>query len=107
MIKVIVAVKRKAGMSPEEFHRHWRTTHADLVRESPASKKYIRKYIQCHTLPADCAAGDVSFDGTAEMWFDSVADKDLFYSDPDYLATVHPDESNFADMTRTFFFCYH
>jgi uncharacterized protein (TIGR02118 family) len=104
MIKLIVAVKRKAGMSAEDFHRHWRTTHAELVRKSPASKRYIRKYVQAHTLPGEYASGEVAFDGTAELWFDSVEDKDRFYSDPDYLAQVRPDESNFADMARTVFF---
>jgi uncharacterized protein (TIGR02118 family) len=104
MIKLIVAVKRKAGMSPEEFHRHWRTTHAALVRANPASKRYVRKYIQCHTLPGEYTGGDVAFDGTAELWFDSIEDKDRFYGDPDYLALVRPDEIRFADMTGTVFF---
>lgn len=104
MIKLIVAVKRKAGMSADDFHRHWRTTHADLVRSSPASRKYIRKYIQCHTLPTEYASGGVAFDGTAELWFESIEDKDRFYSDPDYLARIQPDESRFADMAGTVFF---
>lgn len=50
------------------------------------------------------AEGEVAFDGTAELWFDSVADKDAFFSDPDYLRDVQPDEERFADMTRTVFF---
>jgi len=104
MVKVIVGIKRKVGMSPEDFHEHWRTTHADLVRENQASKKYIRKYVQCHTLPGEYAQGEVAFDGTAELWFDSVADKDSFFTDPDYLEHVNPDEARFADMTSTVFF---
>ena len=46
----------------------------------------------------------VAFDGTAELWFDTVEDKDRFYSDPDYLALFRPDESGFADMAGTVFF---
>jgi len=46
----------------------------------------------------------VAFDGTAELWFDTVEEKDRFYSDPDYLALVRPDESGFADMAGTVFF---
>ena len=104
MIKLIVGIKRKAGMSPAEFHEHWRTTHAELVRACPASSKYIRKYVQYHTLKQEYLNGDVPFDGTAELWFDNVEDKDRFFSDPDYLETVSPDESRFADMTTTVFF---
>jgi uncharacterized protein (TIGR02118 family) len=101
IIKLIVAVKRKAGMSVDESQRHWRTTHAELVRTNPASRRYIRKYIQCHTLPGEYVGGAVAFDGTAELWFDSTEDKDRFYSDPYYLALIRPDESRFTDMTGT------
>lgn len=104
MIKLIVAIKKKEGMSHEAFQQHWRTTHADLVRSSSASRKYIRKYIQCHTVPEGYAQGEVAYDGTAEIWFDSIEDKDKFFNDPDYLANIQPDESRFADMTRTVFF---
>jgi len=104
MIKLIVAVKRKAGMSAEEFHRHWRTTHAELVGTNPASRRCIRKYIQRHTLPGEYVGGAVAFDGTAKLWFDCIEDKDRLCSDPDYLALIRPDESRFADMTGTVFF---
>ena len=104
MIKLIVSIKRKTGMSPEDFHKHWRTTHADLIRSNAASQKYIRKYVQCHTLKDEYLKGEVSFDGTAELWFDSVEDKDLFFADPDYLKDIQPDEGLFADMSRTAFF---
>lgn len=104
MIKLIVAIHRLPELSPEAFHTHWRTQHAELVRSNPATRKYVRKYVQCHTLPASYAQGEVAFDGTAELWFDSVEDRAAFFSDPDYLAHVQPDEGRFADMTRTVFF---
>ena len=103
MIKLIVAVKRNPAMGPAEFHRYWRTEHAAKVRSIPACARYVRRYVQAHTLDDEYAAGDPAYDGTAELWFDSVADKDAFYSDPEYLAVVAPDERVFADMTRTRF----
>lgn len=104
MIKLIVAIRKRPDMSAGEFHAHWRTRHAELVRNSPATAKYIRKYVQCHTMPEQYEQGEVAFDGTAELWFSSVADMEAFYSDPDYLSDVRPDEARFADMTRTVFF---
>jgi uncharacterized protein (TIGR02118 family) len=104
MIKLIVAVKRNAAMSPQEFHRYWRTEHSGKVRSIAATAKYVRRYVQAHTIEAEYAAGEPSYDGTAELWFDSVADKDAFYSDPGYLAIVAPDERVFADMNLTRFF---
>lgn len=104
MIKLIVAIHRLPGMSPEAFHRHWRTQHAELVRSNPATRKYVRRYVQCHTTPSSYLQGDVAFDGTAELWFNDTADRDAFFSDPDYLTHIQPDEGRFADMSRTVFF---
>jgi len=104
MIKLIVAIRKRAEMSVADFQSHWLTQHARLVRECPASKRYIRRYVQCHTLPEEYANGEVAFDGTAELWFDSVEDKDAFFNDADYLRDVQPDEERFADMSQTVFF---
>ena len=104
VIKLIVAIKRNPAMSPAEFHRYWRTVHAEKVRALAATRRYVRRYVQAHTLDSEYAAGEPSYDGTAELWFDSVADKNAFYSDAQYLAHVRPDEGVFADMTNTRFF---
>jgi uncharacterized protein (TIGR02118 family) len=104
LIKLIVAIKRHADMSPEQFHHYWRTEHAQKVRSIPACARYVRRYVQAHTLAEEYASGEPSYDGTAELWFDSIADKDRFYSDPEYLAIVAPDERVFADMEQTRFF---
>jgi uncharacterized protein (TIGR02118 family) len=82
MIKVIVAIVRKPGLSPKEFHTHWRTHHAQLVVGSDVTKRYIRRYIQAHTASSEYANGEPAFDGMAELWFDSIEDKDRFYSVP-------------------------
>jgi len=107
MIKLIVAVKRNSAMSPAQFHDYWRTEHALKVTSLTACSRYVRRYVQAHTLDAEYVAGDPAYDGTAELWFDSVADKIAFFSDPDYLATVAPDEHVFADMDQTRFLVCH
>ena len=103
MIKLIVVVKRNSAMSPAQFHDYWRTQHARKVRSIAACAKYIRRYVQAHTLDSEYALGDPAYDGTAEICFDSVQDKDAFFSDPEYLAIVAPDERVFADMHQTRF----
>ena len=103
MIKLIVIVKRNAAMSPAQFHEYWRTEHAKKVGSTAAGRKYIRRYVQAHVLESEYAAGEPAYDGTAELWLDTVADKDAFFSDPEYLAVVSPDERVFADMDQTRF----
>lgn len=101
MIKLMIAVKRKPGLTPEQFREHLSTVHAPLVRSCAATSRYVRKYVQSYTLPM---SKDSSFDGAAELWFDSIADMERFFADAEYLATVRPDESRFADLERTVFF---
>ena len=91
-------------MTPDDFHAYWRKSHAVKVKSIPASARYIRRYSQSHTLADEYASREPMFDGTAELWFDSVADKEAFFSDPDYLSQVQPDEFRFADMEKTAFF---
>jgi uncharacterized protein (TIGR02118 family) len=104
VIKLIVAIRRNPDMSPEQFHAYWRTVHAKKVRALPATARYIRRYVQAHTIDGEYSGNEPSYDGTAELWFDSVEDKDAFYSDPEYLRVVRPDEMVFADMANTRFF---
>ena len=42
MIKLIVAVKRNPAMSPAEFHRYWRTEHAQETNASFADMAQSR-----------------------------------------------------------------
>jgi uncharacterized protein (TIGR02118 family) len=103
MIKLIVMVKRNAAMSPAQFHQYWRVGHARKVGSITACAKYVRGYVQAHALDSEYAAGDPACDGTAELRFDSVQDKDAFFSDPEHLAIVAPDEPVFADMNLSRF----
>jgi len=81
MIKLTYCLRRKPGMTVEEFQRYWRETHAPLVR-SHAETLRIRRYVQAHTAttPLDDALRDSRsasvepFDGVAELWWDSVDD---------------------------------
>lgn len=105
MIKVIVAIRKRPDLSVEDFQSHWRNQHAALVKNNPASQRYIRKYTQCFTLLSDYdEAGNAAYDGAAELWFDSLEDKERFFSDSDYLRDIQPDEGRFADMESTRFF---
>ncbi len=96
MVKLIAFFKRKPGISVEEFGRHWRTRHAELVVRQTG----LRRYVQNHTLPSgyrsERRSAEPDFDGVAEAWFDDTqAMRDLAPS-PEY-AAVRADEANFID----------
>lgn len=104
MVKLIVCVKRKPDMDVEEFHRYWRTTHGELIKSLPSLRQYIRKYVQCHTVPQAYARHAAIYDGAAELWFDSVEAVEAFLADPEYLAKVRPDELKFTDHPNLVWF---
>jgi uncharacterized protein (TIGR02118 family) len=92
MVKLVAFFKRTAGMSVEDFQRHWRTTHADLV----VRQKGLRRYVQNHTLVSGYRRSEPDYDGVAEAWFDDTqAMRDLAPS-AEY-AAVRADEANFID----------
>jgi uncharacterized protein (TIGR02118 family) len=81
MIKIIFCLRRKPGLSVEEFQRYWREDHAALVRRhAPALK--IRRYVQSHTFDDPRIAAGLAvrgsqiepYDGVAELWWDSIED---------------------------------
>ncbi len=106
MIKLTYCLRRKQGMTVEEFQRYWREAHAPLVAER-AEVLGIRRYVQTHTTHADVnellrARNDGSpepFDGVAELWFD---DLDAIGSDDPAAVEANrellEDERNFIDL---------
>ena len=87
MIKIIFCLRRKAGLTAEDFQQYWRERHAPLVIER-ARRLGIRRYVQSHTifdsrldrLARERGFAGEPFDGVAELWFDSPA---VLYPKPD------------------------
>lgn len=104
MVKLIIAIKRREGLSQEQFRMHLSRNHAELVRNCPATAKYVRKYVQSYALLDGTNGAAPTYDGASELWFETAEDMNLFFADPAYLADVRVDESRFADLERTAFF---
>lgn len=103
MITMIVCVRRKKGISREEFSRYWHDKHAPLVLSTPEFMQYVRKYVQYHFAPGQAAAGslfgDISdYDGVGEIWFDSREAMNAALNEPRYLEIMRPDEHKFIDL---------
>jgi uncharacterized protein (TIGR02118 family) len=92
MVKVVVFLKRRPGMSVEEFQAYWRTTHADIVVKLPG----LRKYVQSHTLRSGYRKGEPVYDGIAELWVDDTGVLKALNGTAAY-AAVQADEAKFLD----------
>jgi uncharacterized protein (TIGR02118 family) len=81
MIKLVFTLRRREGMSREEFQRYWREQHAPLVKRH-AEALHIRRYVQVHARDTDLddaiagprGSGPRYYDGAAELWWDSLDD---------------------------------
>ena len=77
MIKLTFCLRRLPHLTREEFQTYWRETHAPLVAKH-AEVLGILRYVQNHTAYDEMNAGmqasrggPPSYDGVAELWFES------------------------------------
>jgi uncharacterized protein (TIGR02118 family) len=99
MIKFTILLKRNPQMTQEAFVSYHKSIHAQLFMSIPVVKKTVRRYVQQHALEVELPGlPPAKYDGITELWFDSVQDLGECFSDPEYLATVRPDEAKFLDL---------
>ena len=96
MIKVVTCIKRKAGMSVEEFQAHWRGSHPAVVVRLPG----IRRYVQSHMRLAGYRKGEPIYDGIAEVWFEDGKAMHALRGSRE-MAAVEADEVRFIDRATT------
>jgi len=78
MVKLIALLKRKAGMSREEFKRRWLIDHTKLSSQLPDCREYRINIALDHQPDGDGV--EPLYDGTAELWWDNVASMERCFS---------------------------
>lgn len=104
-IKMVAMLKRKPGISMDEFQHHYETSHAPLVLTvTPFLSRYTRSYII-----QDSALGDLEgledspCDVITEAWFDTEEDFRKFNEaalEPETRKRVVADELKFLDRKQ-------
>jgi uncharacterized protein (TIGR02118 family) len=108
MIKLVFTLRRREGMTREEFQRYWRDEHAPLVKRHAGTLR-IRRYVQVHARDTDvdeafAASRGITpryYDGAAELWWDSVDDLLAAATSEEGLAAgqaLLADEQRFIDL---------
>jgi uncharacterized protein (TIGR02118 family) len=82
VIRRISFTRRAAGVSYEDFQRHWRGPHAELARFLPD----LRSYVQNHAVlgPDGPLLPYPGFDVCVELQYDSRQDMDASLASPQY-----------------------
>lgn len=99
MIKSISLVHRKAGLTREEYNRHWKEIHGPLAAGLIPG---LRKYVQNHFIAVP--GFEYEGDGIVEMWYDSVEDfrKSLDFVQSKAGSELAKDGDSIADMKKGF-----
>jgi len=110
MIKLVFCLRRREGLSREEFQRYWREEHALLVRKHKDALGILR-YVQVHTdygrmtdaLRKSRGAGE-PYDGVAELWYESIEAMQTRGATADARAAdrvLYEDEKTFIDLENS------
>jgi uncharacterized protein (TIGR02118 family) len=109
MLKAVVLLRRKPGLTFEQFKHHYETNHVPLVRRAlPTIGKYVRNYLDLNSVSAGRQEGGTDdgptpyFDVITEVWFDDDAAYQGFVdalSNPAVSEMLREDEERFLDRS--------
>ena len=110
MIKLVMCLSRREGMTREEFQDYWLNNHGPFFLKN-ADAMRAKKYVQSHTLDTPLNEGMRSsrgmlpeYDGVAEVWFESEEDLVEAMSSTEgqnLSAALLEDEGNFIDHSKS------
>ncbi len=91
MIKAMSFIKKKQGLSREEFIKHYEEEHAPLAMRHFPFKKYTRNYL--------IGMDELDFDCITEVWFETMEDCQAAaeFSVSEAYKVISDDEEKFMD----------
>jgi len=95
MIKFVVVLSRRPGMTREDFSAYLRTAHRNLARRLPRLKRYVQNHVaedSSRQLPA--------WDAVIELYWDSRKAMEADWASPEGAAATKDLEA-FADLSRS------
>lgn len=110
MTELVFCLRRREGLSREEFQRYWLEQHGPLVRRH-AEMLGVERYVQVHTIssPVNDALrlgreGPPPYDGVARLTFpsvDAIAEAARTPGGREAAEALLSDEGRFIDLERS------
>ena len=105
MFKAMVLLKRKPGLTLQQFIDHYENNHAPLgVKYQTKMVRYIRHYLHPSPYPLDGTVTEAEYDVLTELWFE---DKQAYDEGMALMITgeansvLSEDETRFLDLTKS------
>jgi len=95
MLKFMVVLYKKPGMTEGEFHRFLREVHGSMALRIPG----LRRYVQNHVVP-DATRKHPGWDAIVELSFEDWTSMEVAWATPEGKAAT-ADVGQFADLGRT------
>ncbi|WP_156681293.1 EthD domain-containing protein [Sphingomonas profundi] len=106
-MKIVILIKKKAGMSREDFIRHYETSHAVIGKRMLGHlwTRYVRNYPQSlMEYQPEANSIDDSYDAVTEIWLKdeaALAEMGRIINEPENNALILADEEKFQDRLKT------
>jgi hypothetical protein len=114
MFKVVALLKRKEGMSRQEFIDYYQSAHAKIGEKylTGNAVKYIRRFFSPlpHPLehPLETTSDDSDYDAIMEMWFEDQAQWEAtmkIFAEPAVANLIIEDEKQLFQRDRIRMYC--
>ena len=90
MVKLVGLIRKRSGLTTEQFRAHWLDVHAPLARQFPGLRRYAVNFIDRDANPT------AAYDGFSELWFDSEEALNAALKSPEGV-TLMADLPNFVE----------
>ncbi len=94
-VKTVTRVKRKEGVTVEEFRKHWAEVHGPIALRLPG----IQRYVQSATVDEAYQYGEPRWDGVAQIWVDNLPALKAVRESETYTVDAMSDASLFLDVS--------
>ncbi len=103
--KILIFLKRRPGMSIEDFRRYYEEVHVPLcLKYTQGVSRYLRRFVDPLPNPETGELGDLACDVITELWFE---DEAVFRATAKFMSTgsmrkeIVEDEKNLFDRGKT------
>lgn len=95
MVKFVVVLCRRPGMTREDFSEYLRTTHGELARRLPSLKRYVQNHAA-----QDSKRKPPAWDAVIELYWENREAMEADWASPEGAAAT-ADLDAFADLPRS------
>jgi uncharacterized protein (TIGR02118 family) len=102
VVRLTCLLRRKAGLTPREFHDHWREVHGPFIVASQCGSHVLRYEQHPRPMSDYGEHDDMGFDGVTVQWFENMDAYQAHMAEPDF-ADMWKDVESFLDTDRLHF----